>query len=91
MRQPAITLILCAALAAALATAPAGRANALEVTRATLANGAIVLISPQHNLPMVTAAIAFDAGSRRDPQGKEGLASLTANSLMEGTQHDPRR
>ena len=85
MRRPAITVILCAAVAVALAAAPVGRANALEVKRVTLSNGAIVLISPQHNLPMVTAAIAFDAGSRRDPKGKEGLAFLTADSLMEGT------
>jgi zinc protease len=34
---------------------------------------------------MVTAAIAFDAGARRDPKGKEGLAHLSAASLMEGT------
>ncbi len=89
MRRPAIILISYAVLGMVLATAPAGQANALEVTRATLSNGAIVLISPQHNLPMVTAAIAFDAGSRRDPKGKEGLASLTANSLMEGTHTIP--
>ena len=89
MRRPAIILISYAVLAMVLATAPTGQANALEVTRATLSNGAIVLISPQHNLPMVTAAIAFDAGSRRDPKGKEGLASLTANSLMEGTHTIP--
>jgi zinc protease len=60
-------------------------ARALEVKRIKLDNGAILLVSPQHNLPMVTAAIAFDAGSRRDPKGKEGLAYLTANSLTEGT------
>ena len=34
---------------------------------------------------MVTAAIAFDAGARRDPEGKAGLAALTAASLTEGT------
>jgi zinc protease len=50
-----------------------------------LSNGAVLLISEQHQLPMVTAAIAFDAGSRRDPAGKEGLAALTAESLGEGT------
>ena len=50
-----------------------------------LSNGAVLLVSEQHQLPMVTAAIAFDAGSRRDPSGKEGLAALTAESLGEGT------
>ncbi|HEY2106852.1 MAG TPA: pitrilysin family protein [Candidatus Binataceae bacterium] len=64
---------------------PAGWARALEIKRVKLDNGMIVLISPQHNLPMVTGAIAFDAGARRDPKGKEGLAHLSADSLMEGT------
>jgi len=60
-------------------------AFALQITRTRLANGAILLVSEQHQLPMVTVAIAFDAGSRRDPMGKEGLASLTAAALTQGT------
>ncbi len=73
------------ALAIAAALSLPGMAHALEVKRVKLDNGMIVLISPQHNLPMVTAALAFDAGARRDPKGKEGLARLTADSIMEGT------
>jgi zinc protease len=61
------------------------RANALEMKRMTLSNGAVLMVSEQHLLPMVTVAIAFDAGSRRDPKGKEGLAELAANSLTQGT------
>jgi zinc protease len=61
------------------------RANALEIKRMTLSNGAVLMVSEQHLLPMVTIGIAFDAGSRRDPKGKEGLAELTANSLTQGT------
>jgi zinc protease len=64
-------------------TAPS--ASALEIKRMQLSNGAILLVSEQHRLPMVTMSIAFDAGSRRDPAGKEGLAALTAESLIEGT------
>ena len=63
----------------------APRAHALEMKRMTLSNGAVLMVSEQHLLPMVTVAIAFDAGSRRDPKGKEGLAELTANSLTQGT------
>ena len=63
----------------------ATRADALEMKRMTLSNGAVLMVSEQHLLPMVTLAIAFDAGSRRDPKGKEGLAELTANSLTQGT------
>jgi zinc protease len=76
-------IIAAAAIVAALM--PMSAARALEVKRVKLDNGMIVLISPQHNLPMVTAALAFDAGARRDPKGKEGLAHLTADSIMEGT------
>src|ERR1700687_397631 len=61
------------------------RADALDMKRLTLSNGAVLMVSEQHLLPMVTVAIAFDAGSRRDPKGKEGLAELTANSLTQGT------
>lgn len=64
-------------------TAPS--ASALEIKRIQLSNGAVLLVSEQHQLPMVTTSIAFDAGSRRDPDGKEGLAALTAESLVEGT------
>jgi zinc protease len=59
--------------------------QALEIKRAKLKNGAVLLVSEQHHLPMVSIAIAFDAGSRRDPSGKEGLAELTAASLEQGT------
>jgi zinc protease len=50
-----------------------------------LKNGAVLLVSEQHQLPMVTMAIAFDAGSRRDPKGKAGLSALTASCLTLGT------
>jgi len=63
----------------------AGTSGAIEIKRMVLSNGAVLLVSEQHQLPMVTIAMAFDGGSRRDPKGKEGLAHLTAESLAEGT------
>jgi zinc protease len=74
----ALTIVAVLALAAP-------RADALEIKRITLKNGAVLLVSEAHQLPMVTLSIAFDAGSRRDPAGKEGLAALTAQCLREGT------
>lgn len=77
---------MMAAIAAALVTcATPAAAAALKIERMTLRSGAVLLVSEQHNLPMVTLAIAFDAGTRRDPQGKAGLATLTASSLTQGT------
>lgn len=77
---------VAAAVGAALMLATfAAPASALEIKRSVLHNGAILLVSPQHQLPMVTMEIAFDAGSRRDPAGKAGLAALTASCLTLGT------
>lgn len=87
MRPPAIRGVAAAVFAVVMLLAfSAPRAWALEIKRMQLSNGAVLLVSKQHQLPMVTTAIAFDAGSRRDPAGKEGLAYLTAQSLMQGTQ-----
>src|SRR5258707_15138032 len=63
----------------------ASPSHALDIKRMTLSNGATLLVSEEHQLPMVTMAIAFDAGTRRDPAGKEGLAELTARCLSQGT------
>ncbi len=75
---------LFAAIVCSFALA-APRASALEIKRIQLADGAVLLVSEQHQLPMVTMAIAFDAGARRDPKDQGGLATLTAESLMQGT------
>lgn len=53
--------------------------------RRTLPNGARLIVSEQHALPLVVVQILVDAGARRDSPGKEGLASLTADLLTEGT------
>ena len=81
-RRDVISAALAAGITLLVAAAPA---SALEIKRMVLSNGALLLVSEQHQLPMVTMAIAFDAGARRDPQGKAGLAALTASSLTLGT------
>jgi zinc protease len=80
MRGALIALIVAVLLRAADATAlgPA-------VVQDRLPNGAALLVSEQHNLPMVLVRVVLDAGARRDPSGKAGLASLTADLLTEGT------
>jgi zinc protease len=75
-------LIIAIAAFVVTSTSPS---NAVEIKRIKLNNGAVLLVSELHQLPMVTIAIAFDAGSRRDPAGKQGLAALTAASLEQGT------
>ena len=54
------------------------------VHRATLANGVRVVTAPMPRLPLVTVVVLVDAGAVSEPAGREGVASLTARSLVEG-------
>jgi len=79
------TKLLASVAAVAAIIFAATPSHALDIKKMTLSNGATLLVSEQHQLPMVTMMIEFDAGTRRDPKGKEGLAELTARCLSEGT------
>ena len=55
----------------------------------TLPNGLRLLTAPVTKLPVVTVLVAVDAGSSNDPLTLEGVAALTARTLVEGTaRHD---
>ena len=51
--------------------------------------GARVYLVESHNIPMVDVQIDLDAGSRRDPTDKPGLASAAAGQLASGTRALP--
>ncbi|HEY0038597.1 MAG TPA: pitrilysin family protein [Longimicrobium sp.] len=51
-----------------------------------LANGVRVVVVEKHTLPIVTGRVLVSAGSMYEPAEKNGLASLTAQVLREGTQ-----
>ncbi len=53
--------------------------------RASLGNGAGLLVAGIAKLPVVTVTVVVNAGAETDPRGKEGLAQLTARCLVEGT------
>ena len=55
------------------------------VARTVLKNHLVLLHSEDPSLPFVTLQLLIDAGSAKDPDGKEGLAYLTARGLMLGT------
>jgi zinc protease len=82
-RLQQVAILVLAALSVVVLSASAS--HAFDIKRTKLSNGAVLLVSEQHQLPMVSIAIAFDAGSRRDPPGHAGLAELTAASLEQGT------
>jgi zinc protease len=67
--------------AAALLAAPPR-----EPVRKELANGLVVIVQEDHTYPTVSFAGEVQAGSTRDPKGKEGLANLVASTLNEGTE-----
>ncbi len=55
------------------------------VQRMVLPNKLVLLLSEEHSLPFVTFQLLVDAGSRKDPAGKEGLANLVARGILLGT------
>lgn len=68
---------------------PPGKAPELRVptwTRATLANGAELIVSEKHDLPLVSFSLTILGGADQfEPAAKRGLAGLTASMLSEGT------
>ena len=84
MRQ--ILLVTVTALFIALLAPPPCRAIA-PVERFVLPNQLVVLVSEEHSLPFVTFELLVDAGARRDPSQKGGLANLTAESILLGTKN----
>ena len=68
-------LIVMLALAAASAQA------ALPVQSWTAKSGAKVMFIESRSIPMIDVNVDFDAGSRNDPAGKAGLASMTQGLL----------
>ena len=66
----------------------AGPAPALHLpapAEFSLSNGLKVLLIEDHSLPVLTAEIVSRAGSFNNPEGKSGLATLTAEIMSDGT------
>src|SRR5215211_6177999 len=68
---------------------PPGPTAVLRVptwTRTQLANGATLIVSERHNLPLVSFTITFLGGSNQfEAATKRGVAAMTASMLSEGT------
>lgn len=59
--------------------------NAPEVKTAKLENGMEIYVVERTDLPKVAVALATRAGGVQDPDGKEGLADLTVQTIKRGT------
>ena len=68
---------------------PVGKAPALHVpswTKTTLSNGALLIVVPRHDLPLVAFNLDFVGGAANfEPADKTGVASFTGAMLSEGT------
>ncbi|HEX4684715.1 MAG TPA: pitrilysin family protein, partial [Gemmatimonadaceae bacterium] len=57
-------------------------------TKLTLSNGAELIVSERHTLPLVSFRINFVGGSYQfEPAGKTGLAQIVGQMMSEGTTH----
>jgi len=69
----------------------AGKTPELRVpawTKSTLGNGAQLVVSEKHGLPLVSFQINFVGGAAQyEPATKTGLATFVASMLTEGTTH----
>lgn len=77
------------ALAVFLATTPGPAAADFQVPHPkskTLANGLVVHVFEDHDLPTVYYRLLVRAGSSRESAGKAGLASLTTQAMRQGTE-----
>jgi len=81
MKHIAIILICFAVVPAAYAVPP--------IQKSRLDNGLRVLLMEAHNVPMVVMRLTVPSGSRLDPKGKGGTASMLAAMLGDHTRkHD---
>jgi zinc protease len=55
------------------------------ITEDTLANGLVVVVVENHELPTITMRMVIRAGAANDPGDKGGLADFTASMLRNGT------
>src|SRR5262249_20605401 len=54
-------------------------------SRTVLDTGAVLLVAERPGIPMIVMSITLKNGAAADPNGKEGLANLTAELMLRGT------
>ena len=67
------------------AIGPMPRFTAPKFVRRVLSNGLVLRIVERHDVPLVALTLTVRSGETSTPPGKEGLCSITANLLDEGT------
>jgi zinc protease len=77
--------VLCAALCAA--TAAAITIPKVNFSDTRLKNGLRVIISPDRAAPVVSVAVAYNAGSRNEREGRTGFAHLFEHLMFKGSEN----
>lgn len=86
------TIAACAYVACTFAGLGMNNAWALlPIEHWTQASGAQVWLVESPSIPMVDVQVAFDAGSRRDPENKSGLATAVALMASKGVKADGKQ
>lgn len=101
LRRTALSLALMGASLATQAATPGvdepplpGTPRPLVVPQyqeATLPNGVRVVVAERHDLPLVTLALHLRLGAAAEPEGRAGLAALTAELRTKGATVQGRR
>lgn len=66
---------------------PTGQSS--SITRFTLANGLKVIIQPARQVPIVTAVVVYNVGSKDEKPGQYGYAHLFEHLMLDGSAHWP--
>src|SRR5688572_19213424 len=89
MKRLILTLLIALPLLAQQVTPPPPAAprdpKLPQPVEKVLDNGLRVIVIPKHDIPLVAARLMVKAGGAADPNGKAGLAELTATVLTKGT------
>ena len=88
MKRFLLSLLVTTSLVAQVAPPPPAaprEAKLPQPVEKTLGNGLRVIVVPKHDIPLVAARLFFKTGAAADPQGRDGLAQLTATVLTKGT------
>ena len=70
-----------------------GTADATELSipheMYTLENGLTVILSEDHDLPIVQVNVWYHVGSKDEPKGRSGFAHLFKHLMFQGSEHNP--
>ncbi len=61
----------------------------LAVETYTLDNGLVVILSEDHDVPVVRVDVGYRVGAKDDPPGLEGMAHLFEHMMFEGSERSP--